>query len=919
MSKKNIYIIIAIALTVIGVVFFTLFNKPVSIQRSNTISAVPISTPLFFKLNNPQKLLLGTQKPEIANTLISVPQFAAIVKQLDTLKTIIDNNEHFMRLSKNKDIILTLNYSGKDQLNPMLLFGLSSNADNEAANSLISEVKNSPNAFTRKYNKVNIVESSFGKYNLSAAISKGVLIVSTKSMLIEEAIMQQDVAPINEEPELAQLMKTMSTQADINLFVNHQLSERALKKLTSAQLKNHPFINASYAKWTELDINISSDKIIAGGFTYGNNSENYFSNILQKQESHASQIDKVLPAGSAFFVSLSLSDPLNYFSNYEEYLTKRNQIYQRKDALLKIEKTCGFELVQLLLDQMKNETAIASVLPNVQNPQSGRVWIIEAKSGSTAMAKLIELQLNYIKGIGQTEAEWQKYYEVDSQTGFTIYRFPYPNAAQLLFGNIFDGIESNWFAQYNNHIIFGDSYRTVARTLHANLLGETLAASTDFNLQKNNFNARSNITVYINPAAALPISSTIFNKTLAEQIFENDQLRKFKSVGWQISSTGDMLYNNIFATHNTEIKSKPQTVWQSHIESNFNFKPKFVSNHTDPLNKEVVLQDQNNVFYLINHIGRVLWQIQLDGPILGEIHQIDLFRNGKLQYLLNTANKLYLIDRNGNSISNFPVNFRTQATNGVAVFDYDNNKDYRFFVACSDHNIYAYSTNGNLLDGWDIFKTDHEVTQTLQHFRVEGKDYIVASDNMKDYILHRKGTIRVPTSEVYPHSANNTIFLEERTNNHEPRLVTTDTKGNLHYTYLDGKHQVVNHNITLSENHWLNVADIDNNNEYDYIIADSETLVVIDAKGKSILKKRFDHNISHRPNIYTFSRNSKKIGITTSAANKIYLFDSTGSLHPGFPLAGSTEFSIGFLSSELSNFNLLVGSSDGYLYNYYVE
>ncbi len=919
MSKKNIYIIISIVLILIVAIFFTLFNKPVSIQKSNTIGAVPVSTPLFFKLNSPQKLLMGEQKTEMANTLFSVPAFAEISKHLDTLKTIIDNNEQYLRLSKNNDIILTLNYSGKDQLNPMLLIGLSSNTDNEAANTLINTIRNSPNAFTRKYNKINIVESTMGTYNLSAAISKGVLIVSTKSMIIEEAIMQQDVAPINEEPELAQLMKTMSSQADINLFINHKLAERALRKLTSAQLKNHPFVNASYAKWTELDINIDSDKLMAGGFTYSNNSDNFFGNVLLKQQTHTSQIDKVLPAGTAFFVSLSLSDPQSFFTDYEEHLTKNNLIYQRKEALLKIEKTCSFELVQLLLELMKNETAIASVLPNVQNPSSGRVWIVEAKSGSTAMSKLMELQLNYIKGIGQTEAEWQKYYEVDSQTGFTIYRFPYPNVAQLLFGNIFGGVETNWFAQYNNHIIFGDSYRTIARTLHANLLGETLAASTDFNLHKSNFNARSNFTVFINPAAALPLASSLFNKTLADQLSDNDQLRKYKSIGWQVSSTGNMLYNNIFATHSTEIKSKPQTVWQSHIESNFNFKPKFVSNHTDPLNKEVVLHDQNNVFYLINHIGRILWQIQLDGPILGEIHQIDLYRNGKLQYLFNTANKLYLIDRNGNSIRNFPVNFRTKATNGVAVFDYDNNKDYRFFVACTDRNIYAYSTNGNLLDGWDIFKTDHEVTQTLQHFRVEGKDYIVASDNMKDYILHRKGTIRVPTSEVYPHSANNTIFLEERTDNHEPRLVTTDTKGNLHYTYLDGRHQVVNHNITLSENHWLNVADINNNSEYDYVIADSETLVVIDAKGKNILKKRFDHNISHRPNIYTFSRNSKKIGITTSAANKIYLFDSAGSLHPGFPLAGSTEFSIGFLSSDLSNFNLLVGSPDGYLYNYYVE
>jgi hypothetical protein len=42
-------------------------------------------------------------------------------------------------------------------------------------------------------------------------------------------------------------------------------------------------------------------------------------------------------------------------------------------------------------------------------------------------------------------------------------------------------------------------------------------------------------------------------------------------------------------------------------------------------------------------------------------------------------------------------------------------------------------------------------------------------------------------------------------------------------------------------------------------------------------------------------------------------------MHEGFPLNGCTEFSIGLISSERSNFNLLVGSPDGYLYNYYVE
>jgi hypothetical protein len=86
-----------------------------------------------------------------------------------------------------------------------------------------------------------------------------------------------------------------------------------------------------------------------------------------------------------------------------------------------------------------------------------------------------------------------------------------------------------------------------------------------------------------------------------------------------------------------------------------------------------------------------------------------------------------------------------------------------------------------------------------------------------------------------------------------------------------------------------------------------------------MLKKEFDKSITHSPNIYTFSGGAKKIGVTCKDENQIYLFDTKGQMHQGFPLAGSTEFSIGFISAEMSNFNLLVGSPDGYLYNYYVE
>ena len=921
MSKKTIYILSgSLFLVLIVLVFMFLKPKPIH-SKSDLIEAIPATSPLFVKINKPAILFQGLSGNPMVETLNTLPGFHSFFEHFDSISSFINQNNEYQKLLRGNEVFLVLNYSGRNDINPILLISLKSKTDIATANNLINHFKTNPTyrVESRKYNRVHIYEIKADNYALSLSINKGVLIISNKSIMVEETIAEQ----INDEPDnnnqLAKLFKTMSFQADLNLFINHKHAERLLKKIASSELTSLIGNIENYAQWTELDINITNNNIMIGGFSLTDMVDHHYANLLLKQQATASRISKVLPLSTAFYLTFTLSNAPLFFEQYQEYLTKRNLFFQRENSLLKIESETGTNIQKLLIELLNQETAIASTNVDQANTKSGRVWIIETKSGSTAQNKMIDLQNRYIQKNKLNANDWVETYKIDNQTIFNIYKFPYPNLPQLLFGQAFGGIDANWFAVIDNYLIFGDAVRTISRTLHSNILGETLSTSMEYNKHVTNFNAKSNITFYCNTAISLPIANVLFNKNITTQIAASDDLRKFKSAGWQISSAGNMIYNNAFIVHGSELKSKPQTIWQSHIESNFDFKPKLVINHSDPLNKEVVLQDNNNGFYLINNIGRVVWRIKLNEKIISEIHQIDYLKNGKLQYLFNTENKLYLIDRNGNNIKSFPVTFRAKATNGVAVFDYDNNKDYRYFVACADNNIYAYNNDGNLLNGWDIFKTDHAVTQPLQHFRIDGKDFIVASDKMKDYLLHRKGTIRVKTNEVYPHSPNNPIYLEERTAVHEPRLVTTDTQGSLHYTYFDGKHEVMNHNINVSENHFFVADDVSGDSRYEYIYSDENQVFIIDQKGKTILKKKLDYKISHRPNIYTFSSNLKKIGITSKEANKILLFDINGTSHPGFPLDGCTEFSIGFITSELSNFNLLVGSPDGYLYNYYVE
>ena len=138
---------------------------------------------------------------------------------------------------------------------------------------------------------------------------------------------------------------------------------------------------------------------------------------------------------------------------------------------------------------------------------------------------------------------------------------------------------------------------------------------------------------------------------------------------------------------------------------------------------------------------------RLEGPILGNLYQVDFYKNGKLQYLFNTSEKIHLIDRNGNYVERYPISLRSNATNPIALFDYDKNKDYRMCIAGEDRKVYIYDIEGNVLSGWKFGKTESMVSGRIQHFRINDRDYITISDNNRTYFLDRRGKERIKVKD----------------------------------------------------------------------------------------------------------------------------------------------------------------------------
>jgi len=425
---------------------------------------------------------------------------------------------------------------------------------------------------------------------------------------------------------------------------------------------------------------------------------------------------------------------------------------------------------------------------------------------------------------------------------------------------------------------------------------------------------KSNFILYVDPQKSHEFSGWYLDKKIADHLMQNkDKYNNLNNITLQLTSSKKMLYANFILTYSEEIRKKTKTVWESRLDTTFSSKPWLVVNHNND-EKEIILQDDKNQLYLINSSGRIMWKVEIPEKIISDITQIDAFRNSKFQYIFNTKNYLIVIDRNGNYIDRFPQKLRSEATNGIAVFDYEKNRDYRIFIAGADHRIYCYKADGSIVSGFEFDKSDNDVKQALQHFRFGDKDFIVFCDTLKTYILDRKGKTRVKINEFIP-TGPNTRFFAETTDKKSEKIVFTDINGQVIFVEQSGK--IIRLKLSeFSPSHIFDYYDVNGDGKNDFCFFDKNTFIAFSTKKTKIFEINFTEPVIYRPAYYIFPNNSRKTGFTCSGT--IFLADDKGKIHPGFPLPGLTPFSIGKFSPDAGTFNLITGGPEGVLFNYEV-
>ncbi|WP_430972591.1 hypothetical protein [Sunxiuqinia rutila] len=916
--RKLIIPILLIFVLIAAAAFFLMEEQSKSYDNNSSFRAIPVKTPLIVEIPELDALLdkMDSQNPLVAE-LQQVSELETFFADVKVLKSQFESSAPFRKVLADKSVLVAFNAEGKNNVGCLFVASLN---DRKEKATILNYFNNLPAAqngkiSSREYDEEEIYQLKNGGTTFSFAFKDGVMLFSRYALFVEEAIRQMTVENLTNNQQLQDLYATVSSNSDFNLYIQHDRFPGLVSGLVPRDFRKQLNLFGSFSDWTELDVNIKNTNLLLNGFSFSNpNNHNYLS-VFRGQKPIRTDITKALSANTSLFINLALDDLSTFYSNYEEYLKKQGLFYARETQLKKLERYSKVPFQTLFTEIAKNEFALAFGTVTQNDPANNRFFIAEVKGQSLAREKLLPVLENYAKANKTSLQEMQSQYEIQNASSFTIYEFPFANLPELLFGEVFSGTESRFLSFYDNYLIFADNSAALKHYLHNLVLSETLQNDIQFQKFSEQLASRSTLNSYLNFSKAFYLGNYYLNEKPAQLLNTNEQsIRKFHALSWQLSENSGQFLNNLYLKYDPVLKEEPQTVWQSKLDSTVAIKPQLVTNHNDQANKEVIIQDNKHQLCLINKEGVSLWKVQLPGKIMSEIYQIDYYKNGKLQYLFNTKDKLHIIDREGNNVARYPINFRSPASNGVALFDYDNNRNYRFFIACENKQVYAYNHEGKLVKGWGFTGTDGPVTTPVKHFRVGGKDYLVCADQYKTYILDRRGNTRVKTSNNFEHSANDLYLIQAR----QAAIATTDINGQVHLEYFDGTHEVIK-TQKFGKNHFFEAADLNADGKTDFIFADDNELWAFNHQGKKIFEREFNSKISSKPNYYTFANDDRKIGVVCRAENRVYLVNADGSLYDGFPLHGNTDFTIGYFNRGNSYFNLVVGNEDNSFYNYQVE
>ncbi len=721
------------------------------------------------------------------------------------------------------------------------------------------------------------------------AASKGNLaLFSTSRILLEQAIRMHGVEHnLLHEEGFMRIVQSASRNAPWNAFLQLPRYATYIAPMLNGMWQRLVRESQAWTAWMGVDVTQDGEALTTQGLSVLGEAQTKMRSLeYAEAKSVTVSAPEILPESTAFFFRWGDRDPTRLYA----------QLSHRKAKTPTLLEKAEIQELTLAWDEYQGV--------------GHWILILTPRSASHALG-MLRSELSPRNAAGNAVREALQRLQLEENQELILCPSSTPDYFQRHFGLPFTADVGHYYGVVDRHIVFSNSPKWIERVALCKLRGATLEATTHWKEVHDRLQSQCNFMFYTVPRVRKNFASLFFAASSGVQKGRGAHvLNSLAGAALQVSGAGKILFYNGVAQASPAGRqtSSVNQGWTARLEGNVLGRPIVVLNHNTK-EQEVLVQDQRDFLYLLNAEGRILWKAPLEGQIFGEPAQVDLLRNGKLQYVFVTKNKLYAIDRNGNNVGGFPVRLPTPTQSPLAVFDYEGTRDYRFVVSC-EKKVYMYDRTGRPVTGFQSPSLETPVTHPWRWFSSKGKDYIVGSDAHRLYFLNRRGEERFSTQQSIARAQGAALAVEF---GNAPRVVTVNEEGELCIVSIPSGEV---RRIALPSwrgNSAAEFVDLNGDGVLEVCYTSGKELLVANQLGSVLSRTTFDGELIPWLRLFHFGDKEIRLGVLAPSTRHLWLVElmekKTGKIADGYPIDGETPFSIARLRKG-GKLELLVGNAN---------
>ena len=659
-----------------------------------------------------------------------------------------------------------------------------------------------------------------------SARRKGKIIISTSQDLINRVLASSNGAVQDEQ--LYSLFNSSSTEKSASFFINTMKSNSVFPRI----FRNIPERNDFFtSKWLSFDLNSGQQYLYLNGIAKSKDTIGNFLHLFKDTKPVINVTPTIAGPRTDAIMSYTFDDYEKFATNQQTYL---DSPYSINTAL--------------------NTTEELGII--YENGQSAVVISAYASEG---------LQ-RFLDGLENSNVDYQ---------GYQIIGLSKKDFLNETFQPLVSGFNANYYAIVDNKFVFAEQKSVLESIIGNHNSGASFKESVLFKSAEVNLTNESSILMVSNARGLQYVGPSLLSKEFVDEL----QVKNAKDYVFSSQLVADeSFYHTHIAINNLRADSQAGTtspLFSIQLDGEIANAPQFVVNHRTN-KKEIVVQDTSNNLYLISTDGKVLWKKLLDGPIQGEIKQVDIYKNGRLQLAFTTSNQFLILDRNGKEVKPFNKTYPGGNLNPLAVFDYENNKNYRFVVT-QGSKVMMYNSRGNIVSGFTYTDANSPIIREPKHIRIGQRDYLVFMlENGSLKILSRVGKERISVEESIQFSRNE-VYL------YRNKFILTDENGMLYS--IDTKGNIGKSKLNFNEDHGIDAT-------VKTLATLNENTLTIKGRARDL-----DLGVYMKPKIF-YIYDKIYVSTTDIQSGQVYLFDSANKPISNFPVFGNSTIDLADIDND---------------------